>query len=155
VFAANLRWSNEVVQPTVRTGSGTANLAVHGKFVSYGITGLNLSGPGDGQLQLAAAGAEGPIVVAHLFVRDSTTPASRARNSFLESDIRAAASGALPMNMEELVAQMRAGNVYVNVVTDANLQGEIRGQLTLVSEATPQSSSSSSLPSSALQIVPE
>jgi hypothetical protein len=55
------------------------------------------------------------------------------------------------MTIDELIAQMRAGNVYVNVGTDESPAGEIRGQVKLTAEApSPQSSSSS-----ALQTVPE
>jgi hypothetical protein len=153
-FGTTLRASNEVVAPTVQTGTGSAGLTVNGQLISYGIVGLNLSGTGNGQLHLGPAGADGPVVVGQLFVQDPNTPRSRSRGSFQQRDIQATAPGGAPMTIEELVVQMRAGNVYVNVITDENPAGEIRGQLALAAEAAAQSSSFSSS-ASALQIVPE
>jgi hypothetical protein len=137
-FGASLRSSNEVVRPQTTTGSGTASLGVRGIVVSYGISALNLSGVGTGALHLGAAGSEGPALVSQLFVQDPTTPRSRSRGSFQQGDIQPATPGGAPMTVAELVAQMRAGNVYVNVTTDENPGGEIRGQLALTAEAPSQ-----------------
>jgi peroxiredoxin len=134
-FGAVLRASNEVIAPITTSGTGNASFIVRGKAVTYGITSIELSGAGSGELHLGAPHTDGPVVVRNLFVQDATTPRSRARNGFGQSDILATAPGAASMTIDELVAQMRAGNVYVNVVTDENPAGEIRGQLALTAEA--------------------
>jgi hypothetical protein len=137
-FGAVLRASNEVIAPATTTGTGNASLLVRGKVVSYSVTAVSLSGPANATLHLGAAHTEGPVVVRDLFVQDATTPRSRGRNGFGETDIQPTEPGAAAMTLDELVAQMRAGNVYVNVSTDENPTGEIRGQLALTAEAPSQ-----------------
>lgn len=134
-FGAVLRVSDELVAPVTRTGSGSASFAVQGQIVWYGITGINLSGPAMGELHLGLPHTVGPVVVRQLFVQDPNTARSRAHNAFAQRDIQPVTPGGQPMTIDELVAQMRAGNVYVNVVTDQNPSGEIRGQLVLTEEA--------------------
>jgi hypothetical protein len=137
-FGAVLRASNEVVPPAGATGSATASLTVRGKVIAYGISATNLSGAANGALHLGAPQTDGPLIVRDLFVRDATTPASRARNAFGAADIQAATPGGTPMSIDDLIAQMRAGNVYVELVTERNPAGEVRGQLALTAEAPSQ-----------------
>jgi hypothetical protein len=137
-FGATLRAADEVVPPSTTRGTGSASFTVRGKVVTYGIAAVNLSGPGNGSLHLGGPHTDGPAVVNDLFVEDSTTPLARSRNGFGEADIQPATPGAAPMTIDDLTAQMRAGNVYVNVVTDQSPTGEIRGQLALTAEAPSQ-----------------
>ncbi len=50
--------------------------------------------------------------------------------SFTGSDVIAMPSATPPINnLDDLIAQMKAGNTYANLHTAANPGGEIRGQI--------------------------
>ena len=102
--------------PVVTDASGIAifNLSKTGMMVNYNVVVSGLSGPITGaHLHLAPAGQNGNVVVN------------------LTNDVNGnVISGQFdPTTVTGLVDDMLAGNIYINVHTDENQGGEIRGQL--------------------------
>ena len=125
-YAATLNGANET--PAVTTdGSGTATLTVNGGTVTYtvNITGLSAA-PLASHLHLGAAGVAGGVVVP--FKGLPTTATGTFTGTFTEADIKPSTSPAVT-TLADLIVQMRAGKVYVNVHTSNNQGGEIRGQV--------------------------
>ena len=83
-------------------------------------------------IHLQAPGANGPIVV---WLYPPAPPPQLipgrfdgvlAEGTFTAANLMGPLAG---MSLEDLVAEMRAGNTYVNIHTTANPGGEVRGQI--------------------------
>jgi len=118
VFFATLSGSQEV--PAVTTtaqGGGMFVLNEDQTELSYNVSVIGLSGPiVAAHFHNAAAGANGPVV------RDITFTNGVAGGTWSSTDVNQPLTPAL-------VAELLAGNLYVNVHTAANPGGEIRGQV--------------------------
>jgi hypothetical protein len=132
VFAVpSLTGAKERPTPVVTTATGSATLELlPGGSVRYTVTVAGLTGATMAHIHHAVADSAGPIVVP-LF--NSTTPTgpltgTLASGTFTASNIQ------LPgVSMDSLLALMRRGRTYVNVHTEDNPAGEIRGQIEPVS----------------------
>jgi hypothetical protein len=137
IFTTNLAGSNEV--PNSNSGAfGACGLQIEGNRVLYSMETHGLSNIIGAHIHSAAAGSNGPIRVPFIPPPGSTASiltgsdiiASRdgvlTSGSFGPSDVRA-------VSYDQLLSEIRAGNVYCNVHTTRNPGGEIRGQLTRVS----------------------
>jgi hypothetical protein len=118
-FSANL-----AAWPTVATSaSGTATFTLYSdNTVDYEITVNNIQGVTGAHVHEGGLGATGPIVVGFFGGLFSGSDVL-AEGTFDASDL----SG---MAFDELMTRMGTGTVYVNVHTQANPGGEIRGQIT-------------------------
>lgn len=125
-FSANLAGANEV-PATTSSGTGTATFTLNGTTVSYTITYTGLSGaPSASHIHVGATTVSGPVVVA--FSGLPTTAAGTFSGSFTQADIKAQTNPVIN-TLDDLLAQMRSGNIYANIHSQANPGGEIRGQL--------------------------
>ena len=117
VFLAALNSSQEVpANNSKATGGGRFVLSADKTQLSYTVRVANLNGPIQAaHFHNAAAGVNGSVVRAIAFTDTSAT------GVWMSSDAQALTPA--------LVAELLAGNIYVNVHTAANPGGEIRGQV--------------------------
>ncbi|WP_234369109.1 CHRD domain-containing protein [Brumimicrobium mesophilum] len=115
-YRATLDGSQEVpMVSTMATGLGVFNLSLDKKKLMYWVSADGLSGPIMGaHLHMAAAGANGAVVV-------DLTPTIMGNAIVGVADVSGVAGFA---------NDLEAGDIYINVHTAANMDGEIRGQLT-------------------------
>ena len=131
-FRAALTGSEEVPAVTT-TASGTSEFTLSRTndtlFVNVTVNGL--SNVRFGHFHAGARGANGGVVA---FLVDPPTLTGVQNGRIGKQFITAAnLSGSLANQpLTALVDQLRAGNIYVNLHTDANPGGELRGQVALV-----------------------
>jgi hypothetical protein len=128
-FDATLTGASERPDPVTTEASGSASVEVDGETVSFEVEVEDIDEVTMAHIHVGGTEVAGPVVVT-LF--NTSTPESftdretLAEGTFTEDDITPA--GGIT-TLDDLVAQMEAGNTYVNVHTTANPTGEIRGQL--------------------------
>jgi len=129
-FGATLKGSSET--PAVDSkGTGTATFTVSGTSVEYKITASGLSGDATAaHIHLGPTTAAGPVVVpfAAKAINNSGNGSVTISGSFTSADVKPQTNPSIK-NLDDLLAQMRAGNTYVNIHTAAHPPGEIRGQI--------------------------
>lgn len=128
-FLANLRGSEEV--PPVRTlafGNAVFRLSSDRRRLHYRLTVNRIRRFTEAHIHIGARGVNGPIV-AFLFGR--TTPGISVNRGVVTGTItRNDLVGPLAgRSLSALIQRMKAGNTYVNVHTEQNPDGEIRGQI--------------------------
>jgi hypothetical protein len=128
-FGAHLSGGNEV--PAVQTkaqGQVTFQVSADSMSISYRLMAANILNVRASHIHLAAPGVNGPVIV--FLYGGPTIPGPfngvLAEGSFSASDLIGPMAG---QTIADLLAQFEAGNLYVNVHTDQNPGGEIRGQL--------------------------
>ena len=130
-FQATLNAANERPNPVTSPGTGSATVVQNGTTFTYtvnyaGLTGApilaHIHGPAD------ATKAVGVLV--NFDIGAPTGGTGSFTGTFTAADI-VPASGQPAISQDSLVKLMRTANAYVNVHTNANRGGEIRGQLTL------------------------
>jgi hypothetical protein len=125
VFQADLSGSNEVpVRATVATG--TSQITVDGDTVFFSVQVNNINAVSLAHIHVAPAGTNGPVRV-DFFLGPTTGPVNGilAQGSFTAADVKV-------ISYDQLLADIRAGNTYVNVHSPTFPGGEIRGQLRAV-----------------------
>lgn len=129
-FDSSLSSDEEV--PAVETNGGgyvAVELAADGASADYRLYAEDLADATVAHIHVGAAGENGPPVV---FLFESEEPVAAdgllAEGTFTEADL-IAVDGVFDGTMEQLVEMMEAGETYVNVHTQTNPAGEIRGQL--------------------------
>jgi hypothetical protein len=126
-FAAELTAEAEVPAPTVPdgyagSGSATATISDDASSIDYEVTFEGLTGPPvASHIHWGAVGEAGPII---LPLEHGDSPFS---GTLTEADFTPAEGG--PQTFAEALDAIRDGNTYVNIHTEANGPGEIRGQL--------------------------
>ncbi|MEO0972880.1 MAG: spondin domain-containing protein [Pseudomonadota bacterium] len=126
-FVSLLSADQEVTAEAVDSqGSGRSRaIATAGETLRVLVGTQDLSGPITmAHLHLAQAGVNGPVI-ADLGAGIS---GDNVNITITEADLVDALAGA---DLETLIGEMAAGNVYVNIHTDAYPAGEVRGQLRL------------------------
>ncbi len=116
---------------TTATGSSEFTLSRTNDTLFVNITVNNLSNVRFGHFHTGARGTNGAVVA---FLVDPPT-LTGAQNGRIGKQFITAANlvGTLANQpLSALVDQMRAGNIYVNLHTDANTGGEVRGQVALL-----------------------
>lgn len=133
-FSAQLSGAAEV-PPVSGDGSGSASVTISDdeSEITYEVSYENLSGPAAAaHIHYGAADVAGGVILP-LEVGDS--PFS---GTLTEADFTPLDGG--PQTFAEALTAIQDGNTYVNIHTEANPGGEIRGQLTLVLLDTPEPS---------------
>ncbi|HUG47167.1 MAG TPA: CHRD domain-containing protein [Candidatus Limnocylindria bacterium] len=126
-FSAELTVEAEVPPPTVPdgytgSGSATATISDDGTSIDYEVTYDGLTGPPiASHIHFGATGVAGPVI---LPLAHGDSPFS---GTLTEADFTPADGG--PQTFAEALDAMRDGDTYVNVHTEENGPGEIRGQL--------------------------
>ena len=143
VFVAKMDGAQNLPEPikTPATGAVELRVSADGKHVAYKVTVEKLMNIGAADLHLGGVSQNGPLVVK---LWPHGTPAKKgefsgvlAEGTFDAGDFLGSMAGS---PMSDLVEELKAGNVYVNVHTNDGLDppnsgpgdyrlGEIRGQL--------------------------
>ncbi|SIN65054.1 CHRD domain-containing protein [Algoriphagus halophilus] len=129
-FGAFLIGSEEV--PSVSSpGSGAAKISqIDEGTLKFELRVANTSNIAAAHLHYAAAGTNGPVVVALL-----TTPIPGLSNGLIAEGMIDASKLVGPlagMSISDLTAEFESGNIYVNLHTSGNPSGELRGQVSMV-----------------------
>ena len=95
----------------------------------YYVNVTGIQGVTQGHIHSGAEGENGPIVVT-LFSFDSPQNEVLQYSNFTASNLEGPMEG---KTMQDLIAAMKNGSTYINVHTEQNPNGEIRGQLMNVS----------------------
>jgi hypothetical protein len=130
-FAAQIDAPQEVPPTTsVATGNAIFNVSLDEREIDYAVSLQNEANVTDLNLYCAPRGSNGPMVAS---LYHSATPVSTTDffGTLTEADLVAAAKACNPNidNMNHFVQAMREGSIYINVLTTAFANGEIRGQL--------------------------
>lgn len=132
-FTAALRGNPEV--PPVNTqavGMAGLRLSSDGQSLTYLLLVGRINNVHMAHIHVAPPGANGPVVVWLYPPSPPPVPIPGETNGVLAEGVITAANLVGPLAgrpLSELVAAMRAGNTYVNVHTQQNPGGEIRGQI--------------------------
>src|ERR671916_2848022 len=123
-FAANLTGQQEV--PPVNTqATGQAIVVPINQSVSYYVNVTDIQGVTQGHIHSGVQGENGPIVVT-LFQFDSPQNGVTQSDNFTATNLEGPMQG---KTIPDLVSAMKNGSTYVNVHTEQNPNGEVRGQL--------------------------
>jgi hypothetical protein len=132
-FRAHARGSEEVPPVDTRAqGQAVFQLSADGEALSYQLNVANILNVLQAHIHQAPAGDPGPVVA---WLYPSGPPATlipgRSQGVLAEGVITSAdLVGPLEgMDLDDLLADLRSGNAYVNVHTTAYPPGEIRGQI--------------------------
>ena len=116
-FTAKLTGKDEVPPVnTQATGMAQFQLSSDGKEISYDLTAINLNGFMMAHIHQGKAGENGQPVA----------PLSMGKGKITSSDLKGPLAG---KHISDLADLMKNGGAYVNVHTQQNQNGEIRGQI--------------------------
>lgn len=123
-FVATLSGQEEV-PPTNSQATGMAEFTVMGESVEYTVNASNIQGVTMGHIHSGKQGENGPIVVT-LFKNDSPTNEVSETGSITADKLEGPMAG---KQLTDLATAMSNGETYVNIHTEQNPNGEIRGQV--------------------------
>jgi hypothetical protein len=123
-FAATLS-AQEEVPPTNSQATGMAEFTVMGDNVQYSVNASNIQSATAGHIHSGKQGENGPIVVT-LFKYDSPMNQVAEQGSITADKLEGPMAG---KQLSDLATAMSNGETYVNVHTEQNPNGEIRGQI--------------------------
>jgi hypothetical protein len=123
-FAATLS-AQEEVPPTNSQATGMAEFTVMGDNVQYSVNASNIQSVTAGHIHSGKQGENGPIVVT-LFKYDSPMNQVAEQGSITADKLEGPMVG---KQLSDLATAMSNGETYVNVHTEQNPNGEIRGQI--------------------------
>ncbi len=127
-FTASLTGADEVPPvSTMASGEAMFMLSDDGTQLAYTVTVTGISDVFAAHIHLAPAGSNGSVV-AGLFGGKIVGPFDGilAQGTITAADLKGPLAG---MSLDALIAEIKAGNTYVNVHTSTNPPGEIRGQI--------------------------
>jgi hypothetical protein len=124
-FVATLSGQEEV-PPTNSQATGMADFTITGENAEYSVNASNIQGVTAGHIHSGGQGENGPIVVT-LFKNDSPTNEVSETGSITADKLEGPMAG---KQLTDLVTAMSNGETYVNIHTEQNPNGEIRGQIT-------------------------
>ncbi len=129
-FRSFLSGRNEV--PAVQTrafGFLLANLVDNGERINLAAAALRLRNVVAAHLHLGGDGENGPVVV-DLLANGELTNRGRGIKLLRAQITKDALTGPLAgQPLDALTAEIQAGNIYINIHTEQNPSGELRGQL--------------------------
>ncbi|MFL5371310.1 MAG: CHRD domain-containing protein [Myxococcales bacterium] len=128
---AKLESTGEVPPPNVGSSSptGMATFTPSGDKISYKVTASGLTSPvTTAHIHSGGPGKAGPVVVPLTISAGSDAGSANGEGTFDASAIKAPPDGS-PMSWNDLISGLKSGNLYVNVHTQNNPKGEIRGQI--------------------------
>lgn len=128
-FHAKLVGNDEV--PSVKTkakGEVTFRLSSDGKELNYKLHVKNIENPNAAHIHLGMKGKNGPPL-ANLFTgpkKEGKFSGDLSEGTIKAEDLKGDLMG---KSLDDLVQLIKSKSIYVNVHTDANPDGEIRGQV--------------------------
>ena len=123
-FTATLSGQDEV-PPTNSQATGIAEFTVMGDSVGYTVNASNMQGVTAGHIHSGKQGENGPVVVT-LFKNDSPSNEVSETGSITPDKLEGPMAG---KQLSDLTTAMSNGETYVNIHTEQNPNGEIRGQV--------------------------
>jgi hypothetical protein len=123
-FMAKLSGQEEV-PPTNSQATGMAEFTVMGDNVEYTVNASGMQGVTAGHIHSGKQGENGPVVVT-LFKNDTPTNEVSETGSITPDKLEGPMAG---KQLTDLASAMNNGDTYVNVHTEQNPDGEIRGQI--------------------------
>jgi hypothetical protein len=123
-FTATLSGQEEV-PPTNSQATGMAEFTVMGDSVEYTVNASGMQGVTAGHIHSGKQGENGPVVVT-LFKDDTPTNEVSETGSITPDKLEGPMAG---KQLTDLASAMNNGDTYVNVHTEQNPDGEIRGQI--------------------------
>jgi hypothetical protein len=123
-FTATLSGQEEV-PPTNSQATGMAEFTVTGDSVEYTVNASGMQGVTAGHIHSGKQGENGPVVVT-LFKNDTPTNEVSETGSVTPDKLEGPMAG---KQLTDLASAMNNGDTYVNVHTEQNPDGEIRGQI--------------------------
>jgi len=117
VYTATLNGANERLTPVTTAATGTAIVTVMGNLISWKVDVVNIDSIVAGHIHHGPADSAGPV-------RVNFAPAVT-RQNFTGT----ATQGSIVVTGDSIQTWLREGNAYVNIHTQVNGGGEIRGQL--------------------------
>ena len=123
-FAANLTGQQEV-PPVDTQATGQAIVVPLNQTATYYVNVTDIQGVTQGHIHSGAQGENGPVVVT-LFKFDSPQDGVTQNDNITATDLEGPMQG---KTIPDLVSAMKNGSTYVNVHTEQNPNGEVRGQL--------------------------
>jgi hypothetical protein len=127
-FKAKLTPKEELKQPKAKSsGYAEFKLSKDGKVLSYKLHVKHIKDVSAAHIHAGKKGEDGPPIVT-LFSGEKKGKFSGelAKGNITAEDMMGDYKG---KSLEDLAGMMRSGDTYVNVHTDANPDGEIRGQI--------------------------
>jgi len=127
-FKAKLTPKQEVVSPESKaSGKAEFKLSKDGQTLSYKLHVKNIKDANAAHIHKGKKGENGPPVVG-LFSgeRKGKFSGMLSEGTITEQDLLGDFQG---KPLEDLINLLKAGDAYINVHTDANPEGEIRGQI--------------------------
>lgn len=124
VYTISLTSAAEVPAPKPTTASGSALVILYPESIEYQVNGTSLIGVTQVHIHSGAAGVQGPVIVTLL-----SQAAGGTVNGTLVKGQLSAANLPAGVTLESLKTLILSGNAYVNVHTQANPSGELRGQI--------------------------
>lgn len=122
-FAINLTGSEEV--PPVQTeATGVIEISLFPDSVGYSINATNIDGVTAGHVHLGKKGENGPVVVT-LFKYNSPMNEVSENGTITVDKLEGPMSG---KQLSDYLAAGANGSLYINIHTERNPNGEIRGQ---------------------------
>lgn len=115
----------EEVPPVQTQATGTAEFTLMGDAVNYTVNASNIQGATAGHIHLGKPGENGPVVIT-LFKYDTPMDQVSETGSFTAADQEGPMAG---QPFQELGTAALNGDLYVNIHTEQNPNGEIRGQI--------------------------
>jgi hypothetical protein len=123
-FMAKLSGQEEV-PPTNSQATGMADFTMMGDSVEYTVNASGMQGVTAGHIHSGKQGENGPVVVT-LFKNDTPTNEVSETGSITPDKLEGPMAG---KQLTDLASAMNNGDTYVNVHTEQNPDGEIRGQI--------------------------
>jgi hypothetical protein len=117
--------AQEEVPPTNSQATGMAEFTVMGDNVQYSVNASNIQSVTAGHIHSGKQGENGPIVVT-LFKYDSPMNQVAEKGSITADKLEGPMAG---KQLSDLATAMSNGETYVNIHTEQNPNGEIRGQI--------------------------
>lgn len=129
-FKATMDSASEVPQPKGPvSATGTATFDVEGQTIKYTVEARGLSSPFTAaHIHVGDPGTAGPVV-APLSMTDSGGGNASGSGTIDGSAIKGKNPDGSPMSMQDVAALLASGKAYVNVHTQNNKPGELRGQI--------------------------
>ena len=123
-FRAQLT-GNQEVPPTNSQGTGMAEFTVMADRIEYTVNASGMQGVTAGHIHVGAQGENGPVIVT-LFQNEPPTNEVSETGSITPDKLEGPLADT---QLTDLATEMSNGETYVNVHTEQNPEGEIRGQI--------------------------